>query len=621
MQDFQGRVLGRYQIVEELGRGGMGVVYRAYQPSLNRHVAIKVLPPQLVFDQQSVDRFRREARAAAGLRHPNIVVIYDVGQEQGIHFIAMEYLEGRTLKEVIEEEGRLHPQRASQIVEQVAAALDYAHQRGLVHRDVKPANIFVGPGDHVTLTDFGIARAAFETQQLTRQGVLMGTPEYMAPEQASGGEVDERTDLYALGVVLYQMLTGSVPHQGRTPHAVLHSVIYEAPPSPRQVNPNLSTALEGVILKAIAKQPEQRFQRGADLVRALRRAVEGGARDALAPPAPRRAPMPAARSQAPAPRRRSLLPWLLSAAAILLIVGTAALLAIFATRGGPPDLPPATQVADENRPEPTFTAPLSSPEPTFTAPQSSPEPTFTAPLPSPVPTSVPAGDLEQRQEELLARLSWRRENDDPIVVRRAPAPPSLDGSLDEWIGPEYAVPHVVFQPENWQGQGDHAATFRVMWDENRLYLGLAVQDDRHVQLGSGSTLYNGDDVELQLDADFEGDRDDAGLSQDDGQMGFAVKDPATGQHEAYIWRPPSGEQPLTLELAVRQTPAGYTVETAIPWPALNLAPQSETAYGFCLSLADTDTPGLVNQESMISTCARREWGDPTTWGTLVLVDW
>jgi hypothetical protein len=160
-----------------------------------------------------------------------------------------------------------------------------------------------------------------------------------------------------------------------------------------------------------------------------------------------------------------------------------------------------------------------------------------------------------------------------------------------------------------------------MWDENGLYLGIAVQDDQHVQLGRGVTLYNGDDVELQLDTDLEGDWDAAELSQDDGQMGFAIQDLAKGSHEGYVWQPPSLEQPLTLDLAVQQAPAGYTVETAIPWPALNLTPASETPYGFCLSLADTDTPGLVDQESMISTCPRRVWGDPTTWGTLILVDW
>ncbi|MDX9833220.1 MAG: protein kinase [Anaerolineae bacterium] len=603
MQDLQGRLLGRYQVVEELGRGGMGVVYRAYQPSLNRHVAIKVLPPQLSLDQQLVGRFQREARAAANLRHPNIVVIYDVGEEKGIHYIVMEYLEGRTLKQLVEEEGPLHPKRAAHIVEQVAAALDYAHQRGFVHRDVKPANIFVGPGDHVTLTDFGIAKAASETQQLTRTGTLMGTPEYMSPEQASGGEVDHRTDLYALGVVLYQALVGHVPFRGTTPHAVLHNVIYEPPLAPRQVNPNLSAALEGVILKAIAKQPEQRFQRGAELVRALRRATEGAARDAFEPAAPRRPAPVAARPMAPPPRRRSALPWLLGAAAALLILGTAAVVAMLLINGGPPVLPPATQVADENPPEPTLTA---------AAPSS---------VPTSAPTAVPTADVGQREEELLARLDWRRDNGEPIVVRRAPAPPSLDGSLDEWAGPEYGVSHVVFRPENWQGRDDHAASFRAMWDGDYFYLGLTIQDDRLVQLGSGSTIYAGDDVEIQLDTDLDGDRMAAGLSEDDSQMGFAIMDLDAGSHEAYVWRPPSRERPLTLDLAARKTPAGYTVETAIPWPALNLNPQSETAYGFCLSLADTDTPGLVDQESMISTCPRREWGDPTTWGTLVLVDW
>ena len=231
--DLIGKTLGNYQIMEELGRGGMAVVYKAYQRSLNRYVALKVLPPQLGFDRQFVERFQREARAAAGLQHPNIVVVYDVGHEEGVHYIVMEYLEGRTLKAVIDYESPMPPRRVHGIVNQIGAALDYAHQRGFVHRDVKPSNVFVGEGDRVTLTDFGIAKAASEAQQLTRTGMLMGTPEYMSPEQASGAKVDHRTDLYALGVVLYQMVVGQAPFQGTTPHATLHAVIYEAPPPPR----------------------------------------------------------------------------------------------------------------------------------------------------------------------------------------------------------------------------------------------------------------------------------------------------------------------------------------------------------------------------------------------------
>ena len=160
MNDLAGRVLGQYQIIEEVGRGGMAVVCRAYQPSLNRYVALKILPPQFTFDQQFVERFQREAQAAAGLRHANIVVVYDIGAQDGLHFMVMEYLEGQTLKEVIEAQGSLPPARVARVVGQVAAALDYAHRQGFVHRDVKPSNIFVGEDDHVTLTDFGIAKAA-----------------------------------------------------------------------------------------------------------------------------------------------------------------------------------------------------------------------------------------------------------------------------------------------------------------------------------------------------------------------------------------------------------------------------------------------------------------------------
>jgi predicted Ser/Thr protein kinase len=267
--DLSGRTLGNYQIIQEIGRGGMAVVYRAYQPSLNRYVAIKVLPPTLAFDQEFVARFLREAQAAAGLRHPNIVVIHDVGEEGGFYYIVMEYLEGQTLKEVIEREGALPLRRVAHIIEQVAGALDYAHQRGFVHRDVKPANVFVGQGDHATLTDFGIAKAAWGAQ-LTRTGVVVGTPEYMSPEQAQGYEVDHRTDIYSLGIVLYEMVTGRVPFSGNTPHAVLHKVIYDLPPQPSGIHSQVSEPVENVLAKSLAKQPAERYASASELAQALK---------------------------------------------------------------------------------------------------------------------------------------------------------------------------------------------------------------------------------------------------------------------------------------------------------------------------------------------------------------
>lgn len=360
-----GRTLGNYQITEELGRGGMAIVYRAYQPSLNRHVAIKVLPPQLSFDQEFVERFQREAKAAARLRHPNIVVIHDVGHEDGIYYIVMEYLEGRTLKQLIEQEGPLSTQRASRILDQVADALDYAHQQGLVHRDVKPANIFVGQGDQVTLTDFGIAKAASDAEQLTRTGVLMGTPEYMAPEQAESGSVDPRTDLYSLGIVLYQMLVGRVPFRGTTPHATLHAVIYEPPLPPRQIKGEISPQVEAVILKAIAKQPDQRFQSGAELAGALRAALAGRAEPIPLPPQP---------LTVRAPRRRSPAVWLALAMAVVLafLVIVFALLLLDGDDGSDGPLQP-TQVSALAATTPVSTT-LTVPPPTATA---EPSPTAT----------------------------------------------------------------------------------------------------------------------------------------------------------------------------------------------------------------------------------------------------
>lgn len=216
MEALIGRTLGNYQILEEIGRGGMAIVYKAVQPSLQRHVAIKVLPPQFTFDTIFVQRFQREAVAAGRLKHPNIVTIYDVGEQGGIYYIVMEYLEGVILAELIRQQGPLPLQRVAHIAQQVASALDYAHGQGFIHRDIKPGNVIVGPGDHATLTDFGIVKAA-EGTTLTRTGMMIGTPQYMSPEQIQGREIDYRADIYSLGIVCYEMLTGRVPFGGRDP--------------------------------------------------------------------------------------------------------------------------------------------------------------------------------------------------------------------------------------------------------------------------------------------------------------------------------------------------------------------------------------------------------------------
>ena len=263
-----GQRLGEYEIVEEIGRGGMADVYRAYQPSLKRHVAIKALPHQYARDKVFVKRFLQEARTAARLEHPNIVPIHEDGEQDGLYYIVMRYVEGDTLKEIIEREGALPLPRVHRIVEHLAGALDYAHSQGVVHRDIKPSNIFVGGEDFVTLADFGIA-VAVEATRLTRTGTLVGTPEYMSPEQAKGEEMDWRTDIYSLGIVTYEMLTGRVPFQASTPYAVLHSQIYEAPAPLAALKPNLPASLNRIIQGALSKDPDDRYQTARGLARAL----------------------------------------------------------------------------------------------------------------------------------------------------------------------------------------------------------------------------------------------------------------------------------------------------------------------------------------------------------------
>ena len=389
--DLIGQRLGNYDIVEEIGRGGMAVVYRAYQRSLNRHVAVKVLAPQLSFDQRFVERFQREARAAAKLQHPNIVVIHDVAHEQGIYFLVMELLEGRTLKQLIEESGSLSPERAARIVEQVASALDYAHQQGFVHRDIKPANIFVGKDDRTTLADFGIAKAASETQHLTRTGMLIGTPEYMSPEQAEGGSVDYRTDLYALGVVLYQMLAGRVPFQSTTPHATLHAVIYEPPPPLGQLRPDLLPAIESVVMRSIAKKPAQRYQAGKEMAAALKAALAGQTTGAVAAP-PRRPTAPPPQAIAPPVRRRSPVMWIVAALVLLLLLIVAAVFLLLNGDTGDEDLTPAITVIVVPEASRTASPTASEPAPTgqvdstpTSGPPNTPPPTALPPSATPIP--------------------------------------------------------------------------------------------------------------------------------------------------------------------------------------------------------------------------------------------
>src|SRR5947208_17036524 len=233
----------------------MAEVYLAHDQLLDRRVALKVLFAEFARDPAFVQRFRREAQAAANLNHPNIVAVFDWGEEDGTYFIVMEYVEGRSLREAIQAEGPLYPNLAADLASDIAGALGYAHRNGVVHRDVKPGNILLTPQGQVKVTDFGIARAAGASESLTQTGSVMGTATYFSPEQAQGLPVDARSDVYSLGIVLYEMVTGVVPFTGDSPVAVAYKHVREEPLAPSQRNPEVPPDLEKIILAALAKDP------------------------------------------------------------------------------------------------------------------------------------------------------------------------------------------------------------------------------------------------------------------------------------------------------------------------------------------------------------------------------
>ena len=272
MAGLVGQNLGSYRILQQIGLGGMATVYKAYHAAMDRYVAVKVLPQHLARDPSFRARFQREARTIARLEHRYILPVYDVGEEEGIPYLVMRYTASGDLSDLIANQA-LTIARAAWLISHVAEALAYAHRRGVIHRDVKPANVLLSHDGDVLLTDFGIAKIYEETLQLTGEGTMVGTPAYMAPEQLQGKTVDARTDLYALGVVLYQALTGECPFMAETPLALALMHIHNPLRPPRQLNPNIPEALERIVLRAMAKNPNDRFQTADELAEALRDAL------------------------------------------------------------------------------------------------------------------------------------------------------------------------------------------------------------------------------------------------------------------------------------------------------------------------------------------------------------
>ncbi len=417
-----GKTFGKYRIVEQLGRGGMAEVYKAYQPGLDRYVAVKVMHSFLADDKDFLARFQREAKLVASMRHPNIVQVHDFDVEGGLYYMVMEFIDGETLKtrlQNLEERNQwLSIDEGVRIILAVGSALKYAHRLGMVHRDVKPANVMVDKQGNVILTDFGIAKifAGGSQTQLTATGALVGTPSYMSPEQGMGQPGDERSDIYSLGVMLYQLVTGRLPFEADTPLAVVIKHINDPLPMPRAVNPDVPEAVERVILKTMAKNPDERYQHVGEMLNDLKRAlgmsldetptdtmrarvlpagatvVSTGAITPFPTPA-RGAPIsgPTVVSpQAPvsavgtAPAKAGPSPLLIGAGAIL-VVAIAAIVVAFVAFGG--------KFFGRVSSTPTAPAVVSNPTPTV-APSSTPQPSST---PSSVIATINASNVRLRQ--------------------------------------------------------------------------------------------------------------------------------------------------------------------------------------------------------------------------------
>jgi serine/threonine protein kinase len=637
MDTFVGRRLGKYQLETLVGRGGMATVYRAHDTVLNRSVAIKVLEPALTFDPKAVERFRREAVTAANLEHPNIVRVYDVQEEGKVHYIAMRFVQGTTLRDILHDNGALPLEAILNIIVPVASALHYAHRHGVIHRDVKPGNILVEPDGNVLLTDFGIARAGGGTQSgLTATGLVMGTADYLAPEQIAGRPAEPRSDIYSLGVVLYEMLTGVTPFAGENTASILYRQVHDQPPPLRSLNPRLPSELQPLMDRVLAKNPALRHADALDLARDLETLAQW-----LPPGSPwlnRAAPPPPPYPHAQPPSRNGGSPRVNGPVGVHTPVG------VRPTQG--PGAQPVPRVYHDAAHE----VPMPNPYPTGVQPILVPPQAsgrgrgalwlllavlllIVGVVALMLATGLLSGNRNGNGGEarFLApgppTYTGQTRQYDSMSIPRALIPPQVDGDLSDWkdapTGP-FPAPHNTFTAKNVQpygGPDDLSASFYFAWDDANFYVAADIIDDVHVQFAGtrGYNLFKGDDIEIWFDTDLAGDFASREANGDDYQLGLSPGDFGNLAPEAVFWNPDRKDtrNRLVTVAARPREGGGYTLEAAVPWEALGgFQPGVGKAMGFAASAGDNDQKGVPIQELMLTTVPALEYRRPFTFGNL-----
>jgi serine/threonine-protein kinase len=627
-RDLVGQQVDNYHIEQFLDRGGMADVYLALDTNLGRTVALKILNAELVEDASALARFQLEARTVARLNHPNIVQVYAIGVTPLQRpYLAMQYIRGGSLQEKLEflarNKQRLGVREALDLTRQVALALHHAHAAGIVHRDLKPSNILLQPDDTPVLSDLGIAAVQQETTRLTQTGGIIGTPHYMSPEQIGGHPVDGRADIYALGIILYELLAGHPPFSGDTPLVILHQHVYQQPPPLSLHRPGLAAMTYRVVDTCLKKGPKARFPSAKELVYALDQALheEGFT---LAP----RSGTVLERSQAPSaawpPRRTAVIAGVILPA--LIAIGLWLLLFTLNESGGEQPMavtPPGPAHTATFPPAPSVIPPSVQPSVTTQPPTSTPLAVLatqpaTLPVVEPEVTIVEAGSPAIPSVPAFVPIT----TPDVTAVRLA-TPPVVDGALNDWpaLVPVLST-YRVYEDESWDGSEDLVIAWRLGWDNDYFYLASSVQDEVHVQEQRGNQIFKGDSVDLQVDSDRAGDLG-PGINEDDFQITLSPGNFRNLTPSAFRWQGRSngryGDASAEgILIGAQQTAGGYTLEAAIPWRQLSVAPQPGLVIGIALNATDNDTPGTAVQELLLSHVPGRLLTDPSSWGTLTL---